>query len=258
MYVICFYWEGDRWQEQGVVPSTITKDISFQNHLKRVGKAPINLVSHYVNNLYFGVTKWAVHPFKFICFTNKKLETDPNIEIRSFPMVTDKGVLPRMYMFSEEAGLFGHQVLCIDIDVVITGSLEDIMGYRGRFCTRVRWQRGQDHLPDGDIMSFQAGPETEALFWTPLIKDIDHAIEIANGGRERMWITHQVGDNWDNWDKIAPDQVKSYKRHILRRPLGNARIVSCHGHPRPHKIRDSWRVNNWPDLIKESKVKEYA
>jgi len=79
MYVVCFYWEGERWQEYGVYPKDVTKDKSFQKHLVRVGHAPIELVQHYINNLYQGATRWAEHPFRFICFTNKDMELDSGI-----------------------------------------------------------------------------------------------------------------------------------------------------------------------------------
>ena len=252
IYIVCFYWQGERWQEKAVDPTKITEDESFRRHLMRVGKAPIELVCRYVNNLYCGINKWAVEPFKFICFTNSDLEVDKGIELRPFPMLTQMGVLPRLFMFSREAGLFGNQVLSLDIDVIITGSLEDIMNYDGMFCVRERWLRRERHLPDGDIMSFRAGRETEKIFWDPFVSDIE-AAEASSTGRERFWITKMIGDRWDNWQDIAPNQIVSYKNHVLRDGLQDARIVSCHGHPRPHCIDTKWREENW-----ENEQKQYA
>jgi hypothetical protein len=40
--------------------------------------------------------------------------------------------------------------------------------------------------------------------------------------------------------------VLSYKRHVRRKGLpANARIVSCHGKPRPHEINERWAKENW-------------
>lgn len=244
IYVICFYWEGDRWQENKFNSSEVTRDISYRKHLNRVGKAPRELVETYINNLYQGIMKWTVHSFKFVCFTNEELELMDEIETRPFKMYATTGVLPRLYMFSKEAGLFGHQVLCLDIDVVITGPLRDIMNYKGLFAVRPRWQRREGHLPDGDIMSFRAGEETERIFWDPFIEDVTLA-EATVKGRERFWITECIGDKWDSWANVAPGQVCSYKHHILRSGLKDARIVSCHGFPRPHQINEVWRKQNW-------------
>lgn len=246
MKVVCFYWQGDRWQEEGQ-PNEKPTDVSYQRHLQRVGVTTRGLVEDYVLNLYLSVLKWATEPFEFICFTNENLKVGiEGITFQPFPLITKKGVLPRMFMFSRESGLFGHQVLSLDLDIVITGSLQDIMGYKGDFCTRISWTRGEEHLIDGDIMSFRAGPENEERFWTPLVNNIEE-VETITQGRERVWMRQQIGDKADIWSKVSPGQVCSYKHHV--KPLGrlpeNTRIVSCHGHPRPHQIEEQWRIENW-------------
>jgi hypothetical protein len=155
-------------------------------------------------------------------------------------------------MFSEEAGLFGHQVLSLDLDVIIVNSLEKIMDYEGLFCTRESWSKSEFGLPDGDVMSFRAGPETEAMFWKPLIADVAKAEEISTG-RERLWIRHCTNNHCDMFKDITPGMVVSLKHHIRRRPqLPNhlVTIVSCHGYPRPHQFHSPWKDANWP-MVKE-------
>jgi len=254
MYVVCFYWQGDRWQH----PGFSYKDKNYVNRqqpfLNKVGKVKRNIPSRYVNNLYQGVLRFASRPFTFICFTNENLEVHPDIEIRRFNPVTQMGVLPRVFVFSREAGLFGHQVLCLDLDVVIVGSLEDIMNYDGLFCARSKFKHGEEHKLDGDIFSFRAGPETEKIFWKPFIKNVK-AVERQTEGRERYWFRHVAEAIADRWDEYAPGQIISYKRHVRkargRRPdrravvPEKARIVSCHGTPRPDQIGDRWIREFW-------------
>jgi len=249
MYVICFYWQGDRWQEKGYKPE-IGHVNHLQYHINRAGQIDPILPSRYVNNLYYGVDRFAHRPFKFICFTNETLDLDKNIEVRPFPFISKDGVLPRMYMFSREAGLFGHQVLCLDIDIVIVNSLAKLMDYKGLFCSRSNF--GDDRIPDGDIMSFRADEESENVFWNPLIEDVPAAEAFAKG-RERFWLWKCVQNrDWALWDDIAPDSVVSYKKHKVYRtgriPKG-ASIVSCHGVPRPHEIVEKAergdRVSKW-------------
>jgi len=246
VYVICFYWQGERWQEQGMNYDKV-EDPGFRKHLARTGPLTHEMVCRYVDNLYFGVKKWAVHPFKFICFTNDDLDVDERIEIREFQSVVKEGVMPRMFMYSKAAGLFGHQVLCLDIDVVITGSLRDLMNYDGLYCTRTSFAGPDKGKLDGDIQSFQAGKEMEDIFWKPLIDDPEKAKEISQG-RERFWVRHVMNGKADLWNDVAPDQVLSYKRHVMKNNKElpeNARIISCHGHPRPHIINEQWRKDNW-------------
>lgn len=241
--IVCFYWKGDRWQEtNGHNPD----DVSFRNHLRRTGLVSKELASKYVNNLFEGASRWTNAPFNFICFTNEALDLLQGIEVRPFPLITSKGVLPRMYMFSKEAGLTG-QVLSLDIDIIITGPLDDLLQYEGLFCTRKSWTRGEEHLIDGDIMSFKACPHTENLFWTPLTNNIEQVEQISGGGRERFWVRHVMsGRAVDIWQDVLPGQVCSYKFHVKNGQVpSNARIISCHGFPRPHQITEPWRMEYW-------------
>lgn len=248
MYVICFYWQGDRWQQH----SYIEKDGNYVNRqqpfLRKVGKVSDDLPSRYINNLYHGVKRFADRPFQFVCFTNEPLKVDRKIEIRPFRTVTRMGVLPRLYMFSKEAGLFGHQVLCLDIDVIIVGSLKLLMDYSGLFCARSKFKHGEEYKLDGDIMSFRAGKETEDLFWKPFIKNVEWAEKMTQG-RERYWVRYVAEDIADRWDGIAPGCVVSYKRHVrnTKNPpfLPGTSIVSCHGTPRPDQIDNKWIKQYW-------------
>lgn len=236
MYVVCFYWQGERWQQ--------AQNLS-ENQSKRGRLVDSQLVSTYVNNLYYGVKRFANQLFKFVCFTNESIpDLDSGIETREFLIHTKIGVLPRLYMFSKDAGLFGHQVLCLDLDIVITGKLDTLMNYRGRFCSRSSFAN-PDKI-DGDVMSFQAGKLTELLFWNPFIFDKEWAIEYTQG-QERKWM-QLIADDWaDRW--TTPGEIVSYRRHAKdwkdEVPKGVS-IVSFHGHPRPHQVEREWLKRYWP------------
>lgn len=245
MYVICFYWQGDRWQEQDHHDPVGYKNV-FDSHLKKTGKIDRQLASKYVNVLYKEVRDFASEEFKFVCFTNENLTNlDENIEIRPFEMVTRSGHLPRMYMFSREAGLFGHQVLSLDLDIVIVGSLKDIMGYRGLLCVR---SNKYGNL-DGDIISFKAGEKTERIFWKPFIEDVNKAKRVSMG-RDHYWMRHVIGDTlWDDWKHVAPGQIIDYKRQVRgkenqQKILKDVSIISCNGAFRPHQINEKWINTN--------------
>jgi len=242
MYVICFYWQGDRWQQDGYKAPVGHVNLQ-EHHLKRIGKISDDLPAKYINNLYHGVKRFADRSFQFVCFTNEKLDLDSDIEVRSFDIPAHAGVLPRIYMFSKKAGLSG-QVLCIDIDVVVVGSLERLMSYTGLFCARSKFKRGHEHKLDGDIMSFRANAETERLFWIPFINNVSAVVKFTQG-RERYWVRHVAGRFADRW---KPGEILSYKRHIRKRRGGipkTTSIVSFHGKPRPHEIKDSWIKEYW-------------
>lgn len=227
LIVCCFYWTGDRWQKDG------------REQL-------------YINRLYHMVNRNLTIPFKFICFTNEITNLVPGIFVQRFDTPSKIGVLPRMWMFSEESGLFGHQVLALDLDIVIVGSLDDIASYQGEFCSRSKFAPGQTWKLDGDVTSFEAGPVACERFWTPFRDDPKRIVDLTRG-RERMWFREVLGiRGGDRWDIETPGQVVSYKRHVLRNHNNlpaRARIVSCHGKPRPHElekrniafVKEHWR-----------------
>lgn len=248
MYVVCFYWQGDRWQEVDYVEQDASYTNRQQYFIHKAGKVAKDLPAQYVNNLFKGVKRFATRPFKFICFTNEPLRNlHKEIEIRPFRKVSRMGVLPRLYVFSEEAGLFGSQVLCLDLDIVIVGSLENIMNYDGLFCARSKFKRGEEYKLDGDIFSFRAGHEIENIFWKPFIADVRKA-ERETEGRERYWFRQVAGNIAERWDVHAPGQVVSYKRHVSGLypyfPT-RAAIISCHGTPRPHQVNKKWFKQYW-------------
>ena len=245
-YVICFYWEGDRWKSD--TTKGLPWDPAYRNHLTRTGNVSLKLAAEYVNNLYAGVKRNTTYDFDFICFTNEKLEVNEGIELREFPMVTERGVLPRVYMFSPDAGLSGRQVLCLDLDVIIVGSIDPLLTYEGPFCARSKFVTGESWKLDGDIMSFPGNDETVNTFWKPFVADVDKAVEETKG-RERYWIRRCAENTADRWEVVTPGLVTSYKWNVLKNiGMKNAAIVSCHGHPRPHQITVDWLHAHWVGL----------
>jgi len=243
--IICFYWQGDRWRPKNYNDGGKVNYLA--QHAESVGTVSNGLAGKYVNNLFHGCKRFTKTPFDFICFTNETLKLDKNIEIRGFNPPSFHGVLPRLAMFSEASGLFGRQVLCLDVDIVITGSLDDLLSYSGDFCGRAKFKPGCEHLIDGDIMGFKAGPKNETRFFKRFVDNLDWAEELAKG-RERYWIREVTSgmEYVDKWQDMFPGQIFSFKRHVRDRDLPeDARIVSFHGKPRPHQSKHPVVTQFW-------------
>jgi hypothetical protein len=218
--VICFYWLGTRWRED-------------------------DLGSTYVNKLYRGVRRNLSTPHRFVCFTNEPKGIECETRPHSSPSWL--GCLPRLWQYSEESGLTG-QVLSLDIDLIIVGSLDDLASYRGEFCVRSKFRHGHQWKADGDVIGFKAGGYSKRL-WSAFAED-PVRVEQLTKGMERYWIRYITKNECDRWDKWWPNQIVSYKRHIRRNKLkddvlAEARIVSCHGRPRPHEINAAWIEEHW-------------
>lgn len=214
--VVSFLWYGDRWTKDDMGPE-------------------------YVRRLKRGVERNLTIPHKFVCITNVPGDIK---EIESIPLYPPswRGCLPRLVMYDPNMEFRG-QILAIDIDVVVTGSLDDIGSYDGEFCVRSKFAPRMEHKADGDIIGFRAGFGAKEI-WEPFVKD-PSAAEQSTGGRERYWYRQRM-KKIDRWQELYPNQIFSYKRHVRGHGLPkNARLVSCHGRPRPHQINEPWIKEHW-------------
>lgn len=199
----------------------------------------------YVNNLQDMVKRNLPLGFRgqFYCLTDDPTGLADGIEVLPLPADLEKW-WGKLYLFKR--GLFsdGARVIFMDLDTVIVGSLEAIMGYRGQFATL------QDfYYPDRlgpAVMLWEAGDYTASIWeqW------------VAAGKPRHAW-----GDLWwlnnldqgrfakevDRLQTIFPGQFCSFKAHCNPIPPKGTKVVCFHGQPRPHNcdapwVRDVWRI----------------
>jgi len=89
----------------------------------------------YINRLYAMVARNTTPPFRFICFTDTDEGVRPEVECKPLPEL--RGDLPRntigiwgkSRLWEKDLGGLSGPVLFIDLDVVITGPLDDMFTY---------------------------------------------------------------------------------------------------------------------------------
>lgn len=87
----------------------------------------------YVNNLYYGIKTNLTKPHRFICFTENTEGLDPDIQIK--PLVHKwQGWWSKVHIFNPDnyKGIEG-MIFYIDLDMIITGNLDNLASYRGPF-----------------------------------------------------------------------------------------------------------------------------
>jgi hypothetical protein len=191
----------------------------------------------YVRRLRNGVARNTTCTYRFVCFADRQLYID-GIEVRVLNPPSWKGNLPKTYVYSPDSELKGR-VLLFDLDNVIVGDLSDMVAYDGPLCVRGRLQHRRPRQPDGDMISFDAG-KVEHLWQAANA----YSVEAKTQGRERDFIL-RVAPRCDQWQDVCPGQVVSYRHHCKGRLPAAARVVSCHGRPRPHEITDKFIIENW-------------
>jgi hypothetical protein len=223
--VICFYWCGyDR-------PNWHDKELGVQ----------------YINRLYAGVCRNLTLPFVFTCFLEKginKNSINKKIDVKYFDSPSWRGCLPKLKAFDHNNG-FSDRVIVLDLDLVITGNLDEMFSYNGTFMTRSTFKKLPKMMSGGDIVFFKAGTMP---FWDVLTEKTEE-IEELTGGRERFIYRKFFKKIGMDFVQVKyPNQIFSYKRHVLRangKLSPNCRIVSCHGRPRPHEIKEPWIKEHW-------------
>jgi len=118
----------------------------------------------YVNRLYAGVKRNTNRPLRFICITDDPEGIGTGVEIQPMPPFT----LPeffryrpfrRMFIWKEDFyGLSGN-VLHFDLDLVVTGSIDDFFdfGPDSSFCSVENWTQPGKSIANMSVFRFKVG-----------------------------------------------------------------------------------------------------
>jgi hypothetical protein len=220
----------------------------------------------YVNVLQRMVARHLSGPHRFVCFTDDPAGIRADIDIQPMP----SSALPnrpsteawrKITLFKPGLGLQG-QVLFLDLDVAITGSLDPFFEHPGTFCIIHNWTHPDRRVGNSSVFRFEAG--AHAHVFERFNADPDWVVE--NFRNEQIYVSAQideaVGLTW--WP--AP-WCRSFKKHCMgkgllrmlktpRLPEG-CRILVFHGSPNPPEAATQWRYGERKGL-KPPKVKPPA
>ncbi len=134
-----------------------------------------------------------------------------------------------------KAGLFEPEdiILYFDLDTVIVGALDDILGYDGDFAILRDFYRFDGY--GSGVMMWKGDYSHIWESW-----DIAGRPEIAGG--DQAWI-EQVMDAEILQEKF-PGRFVSYKAHSQEQIPKGASVVCFHGRPRPHEVK-GWVEHFW-------------
>ncbi len=186
----------------------------------------------YVNRLFRHVQDHLQAPHDFICFTDDPTNLAPGITARTLGCADWNWNLRKMWAYNPASGLKGR-VLLLDLDTLVTGSLDDIAAYSGPFCVAEDFFEPGRH--GGGVISFEASQELTKRLWEPLVSRYE-SINAAVNGSERFYFRRELGEWGDHWQKVLPGQVVSSKVHCRSGVPPDARLVCFHGQPRPHQV----------------------
>ena len=203
----------------------------------------------YVNVLYTACRANITGDFKFVCLTEDAAGLDPAIishpipDLGLDPFHWKKGGWPKLAVFAQDFfGLTGR-ALFIDLDTVITGSLDPFFDYNApkmvAIDTGPTWGIGAPNaapLAGTGIFTFDLGAHSEILDHFMANRDA----VVCQHRIEQIYVQSMVRD-MAFW---PADWVLSFKYHLRQpalvglvksppHPKAENRVIAFHGEPRP-------------------------
>lgn len=217
----------------------------------------------YVNCLYAMVRRQTSGSLRFVCLTDDPGGIHPEVECHECPGVSippphDRAGWRKISLYAQSDELFGFEGdwLFLDLDVVVTHSLDPFFEYQPEkaFIVMKNWTQPGKNIGNTSVFRFRIGACSYLLekleqCYVSILK------EYANS---QTYISHTVKDLtfWpDDWCVLFKVQcVPSWPFRFWKEPIlpPGARIVAFPGVPNPHEaVRGQWPVKKaWKRLYK--------
>ena len=182
--------------------------------------------------------------FRFICLTEDGEGTHENVEIFPLPELSVDLAGPergwnKLAVFAETLYDLKGKVLCLDLDLIITGSLDDLFDYPGEVMIIKDWIK-KDGTGNSSVYRFEVGAHPEVL--AEFEKSFEKIKKAHRNEQEYLSAALMAKGALKYW----PDEwCRSFKRHCLQpfwflvaretRVPDNARVIVFHGKPDPHE-----------------------
>lgn len=178
----------------------------------------------WVVKLYNGFRRNLTCDFKFVCFTDR---------IREYPEGIEQELIesrPINYGACIEPYKLNAPMILVGLDTVIIGNI-DHLAYYCLHSDKIVLPR-DPFTPDVVCNGVALVPAGHRGVWVDW-----------NGENDMQWMRQQSDVN--HMDDLWPGHVVSYKGHVLKHGLGDARIVYFHGKPKMHEIDDKDILSHW-------------
>jgi len=177
----------------------------------------------WVTKLYNGFARNLTVPWRFVLFTDRPRMLPAHIKQDRIRMEEPD------YSCLIEPFRYGCPMILVGLDTIVLGSVDHLASYclthdklalpRDPFDPKVACN-GVALIPEGHQYVYRN--------W--------------RGENDMIYLRTQEHDYIDD---LFPGQVVSYKVHVKKNGLGNAKIVYFHGQEKPHELDEPWIKENW-------------
>lgn len=213
----------------------------------------------YVNRLYSMVQRHTKRPTRLVCYTDDTTGIVSGVECFPLPYIVlperkshPKASAPisklpwrKLALWQKELEGVSGDVLFLDLDVVVTGSLDELFDYEpGHFCVARNWTTPNSGIGNTSIFRFPVGVHT--YIYDRIMNECERVL--ATHVNEQVFISREITDM-----KFWPEAwCLSFKRSLLPRwPLNffvvpplppGTKVVAFPGKPDPDEAMEG----RWP------------
>ena len=216
----------------------------------------------YVNKLYNMVCRHTSLPIRFHCLTENSDNIHTDINIIPLPDLPVTGWWYKPYLFSSDLKIKGT-ILYIDLDVIITGSIDKLFSYQPRqFCISqdfVRKQIGPTPRFNSSVMKYSLSKMS--YIWRRFKTDYSYIIRRFHGDQDYIYsVASSTATHFPaEWILSYKWEVRKSGRLNYDLPLGRRTLVKTenptipdecciavfHGDPKPDNCQDPYVIENW-------------
>jgi hypothetical protein len=124
----------------------------------------------YANTLYSMVSRNTARPLRFVCFTDNAIGLRPEIESKPLPAID----LPpshrwkpwrKIALWGRDVGGLEGDILFLDLDVVVTGSIDGFFDYAPAetYCVIENWTQMGEGIGNTSVFRLRIGSHTEVF-----------------------------------------------------------------------------------------------
>ena len=209
----------------------------------------------YVNRLYAMVKRNTHGSLRFVCLTDDPTQLHPEIEYYDCPVVDIP--MPhrlrgwrKLSLFSPTEQLFSLSGtwLYLDLDIVITGALDDFFSYEPNkpFVVMRNWSQESEKIGNTSVYRFHIGNDSYLL--TDLLDSEKQKQIFATFRNSQTYISHNIKqltfwpDSWCILFKVHC--LPAWPQRFWQQPHlpENTKVVAFPGNPNP----DEAMAGNWP------------
>jgi hypothetical protein len=234
---------------------------------------------YYVNRLHAGVARFLKRPFRFLCFTDRPEGIAPAVEVHPLPVEPfeaelvrlmseprRKGAWRKISLFKPGLAGMDGPVLGFDIDVAITGPLDDLIDFApGKMCMRAEWREARRGQPGGHGSVFRYDPARHGYLYDEFAADPEGAAARSKYSEQKY--TSLAAQTHGDFAFFPPQWIASFKRNAIPWPPLNffleprlppdTRVMCFHGKPKMEEAVVGYRGKWWRQTKPATWLGEY-